>query len=233
MLRLNLIYYGRHSPAVDAAILAAQPAYIIANPPHGLWGEIYGYDNPRLLQDLAAYHAAGVRVVGYLTAGYEGQGSGGELGPEWYTLEMNRRLIRQMAEIDKVDGIFIDECSAYPEPASQAYLRELTGLAHRYGLLTWGNPGQADFDSWFFTAGGFDLLHTSEQWYGGPPTPAQQVWGRQVSVSCLVPFPTTAEEALRLTREAWGQGLAYCYICQSYNFLPPWFEDYCRGLAGA
>jgi len=36
MLRINLIFYGAHTPEIDARILGILPTYVIINPPHGL-----------------------------------------------------------------------------------------------------------------------------------------------------------------------------------------------------
>ncbi len=64
-VRLNLVYYGPHSPAIDAVIQAARPRYIIANTPHGLWGEIHGDDAGWLLRGVPDYRATGIRIIGY------------------------------------------------------------------------------------------------------------------------------------------------------------------------
>ena len=145
-LPLNLFYYGGHRHEVDARIISARPQYLIGNTPHGLWGEVQGYGRDWLLQDVAAFRRAGIKVIGYLTAGYEGTHSGGGLMPSWYSLEMNRKLIKNMAELDGVDGIFIDETSRYPDAASKEYLTSLTALIHGYGLIVWGNTGEREFD---------------------------------------------------------------------------------------
>ncbi len=46
-----------------------------------------------------------------------------------------------MAAVDRVDGVFIDECSSYPDARSKEYLTALTDLAHGYGLIAGGNVG--------------------------------------------------------------------------------------------
>jgi hypothetical protein len=223
MLRINLIFYGTHTPEIDSRILSIRPQYVVINSPHGLWGEISGTN---ICPNMAAYQAAGIKVIGYITAGYEGSGSNGSLDRKWYTLGMNQTLIKKMAEIDHVDGVFIDECSSFPGPGSQTYLKTLTDLAHSYGLLTWGNVGEARFDTWFFTKGGFDLMQSNEDWNGQSLSGVQRDWGNWISVTGSKPG-CTAQDAFNLTVKAWQLGLAYCYITDSgYTFIPSWLEDY-------
>ena len=223
MLRINLIFYGTHTPDIDSLIKDVRPQFAIINPPHGLWGEISGSYS---FHNIGAYRAAGIKVIGYLTAGYEGAGSDGGIGPEWSTLAVNQSLVKKMAEIDHVDGVFIDECSAFPGPDSRAYLKTLTDLAHSYGLITWGNVGQAQFDSWFFTGSGFDFMHSNENWSGQNLSAVQRDWGYRISVSGAKPT-YTAQDAYDLTVKAWQEGFAYCYISDlGYSSLPSWFDEY-------
>ncbi len=223
MLRINLVYYGRHTPEIDARIIGVRPHYVIVNTPHGLWGEIYGND---IMQNITAYQEAGIKVIGYLTTGYEGKGSAGKIEAKWSTLETNKKLIKNMAEIDKVDGVFIDECTSFPKEKSKDYLKTLTDLVHSCGLLTWGNPGEAKFDSWYFTAGGFDLMQSNENWHGQKLSPVQREWGSRISVTGNNP-KFTAEEAFKLTVNAREKDLAYCYLSNSgYTALPSWLEAY-------
>ena len=225
-MRLNLKSYGNHSPIYDARILSVRPEYVIDNPPHGLWGEIYGYDTERLLHNIAEYQTAGIKVIGYITSGYEGTGSDGGIDPYWYSLELNEMLIKNMAELDHVDGVFIDECSAYPDASSKNYLKKLTDLAHSYGLITWGNTGVDQFDEWFFTDGGFDLMQSSENWRGQSLSEVQREWGHRISVTGFN-ASYTAQDAYNLTIDAWEKGLAYCYINDAeYISIASWFEEY-------
>ena len=223
-IRLNLIYYGKHTMEIDSRILSVRPQYLIGNPAHSLWGEAYGYDTWWLLQEVTRFQQDGIKVIGYLTSGYEGRGSGSGIELKWYTLELNKNIIRNMAELDGVDGVFIDECSNFPDAQSRKYLKELADLAHSYGLTVWGNVGRDDFDEWFFTEGGFDLMHASENWQGQSLTPVQQKWGHRISVTG---FHTgyTAEDACRLIKDAWDKGLAYAYISKNeYTEIPSWLE---------
>lgn len=224
---LPVFFYGAHTRAIDQSILRARPRYAIINTQHGLWGQIPGSN---VIQDVSAYKEAGIKVICYLTSGYESQGSGGKIDPRWYTLETNLKLIRELAEIEKIDGVFIDECSAFPSKSSRDYLRALTDLAKSYDLVTWGNVGQADFDSWFFSKGGFDLMHSNENWHGQDLSPVQRDWGHRMSVTGFDPG-YTAQHACNLTTDAWEKGLAYCYICGTgYDSLPSWFEAYVGSL---
>lgn len=223
LLPLAVFFYGAHTPAIDRRILNARPRYTIINSLHGLWGRI---SSESVMQDISIYKAAGIKVIGYLTSGYESQGSRGKIDPRWYTIEMNRKLIKNMAEIEKVDGVFIDECSSFPNPSSRHYLKTLTDLAQSYNLITWGNVGAAQFDSWFFSKGGFDLMHSNENWQGQDLSPVQRDWGHRISVTGFNPG-YTAQYACNLTTNAWQKGLAYCYICGTgYDSLPAWFEEY-------
>ena len=178
------------------------------------------------MQDISVYKEAGIQVIGYLTSGYEAKGSAGRIDPQWYSLEINRKLIKNMAEKDKVDGVFIDECSPFPNRHSRHYLKSLTDLAHRYNLITWGNVGGDQFDNWFFTKGGFDLMQSTEDWHGQELSSVQHDWGSRISVTGYNPG-YTAQDAYKLTTNAWEKGLAYCYICDTgYISLPDWFEEY-------
>jgi hypothetical protein len=224
-IRLNIIYYGQHTPEVDDLLISVGPQYIISNTAHGLWGEAYGNETWWLLQDVGKFQEADIKVIGYLTAGYEGTGSGSGIELKWYTLEFNKQVIRNMAELDGVDGVFIDECSSYPGAASKAYLKELSDLAHSYGLIVWGNVGHDAFDEWFFSEGGFDMMNATENWRGQYLTPVQQKWGHRISVAG---FDTTytVKDAYHLTRDAWYKGLAYAYIAtDGYAWIPAWIEQ--------
>ena len=227
---VNLIYYGVHNSEIDSRIINARPDYVIGNPPHGLWGEVQGYDSPWLLQNVKSFQAAGIKVIGYLTAGYEGFKSGGGLSRQWYTLEMNRKLIKNMAEIDRLDGIFIDETSQYPGDASRKYLKELTEFVRGYGLITWGNTGENEFDDWYFKDGGFNFMQSTEHWRGGSLSRTQKEWGKRISVAGFK-LAYTANDAVRLTLDAWRKGIRHCYITvDEYTSLAPWFEEYVSRL---
>jgi hypothetical protein len=224
---LAIIYYGKATPTVSSTILNVRPQYFISNPAHGLWGHISGHGQA-VFQDLSAFKAAGIKIIGYITAGYEGKHSAGNVDKKWYTLEMNRKLIQDMAEIDHVDGVFIDECTNFPDEKDKAYLQELTTFAHSYGLITWGNVGTNNFDPWFFTDGGFDLVHSTENWRGQNLNKLQFDWSHRISVTGFNP-KYTSQDAFNMTVNAQQQGLAYCYITDDrvgYNSLPSWLEKY-------
>lgn len=226
-VRLNLIYYGVHTPEIDSLIISTRPQYAIVNTIHGLWGQIGGNN---VLQDTASYQAAGIKVIGYITAGYEGTHSDGNISAQWYSLDTNEQLIKNMAELDGVNGVFIDECSAFPDQSEKNYITALTGLAHSLGLLTWGNVGEADFDSWYFTAGGFDLMQSNEDWHGQSLSLVQKDWGSRISVTGNIPGET-AQDAFNLTVDTWKKGLAYCYISDTgYDSLPSWLAEYSKLL---
>lgn len=230
--RLNMKSYGNHSATYDARILSIRPQYVIDNPPHGLYGEM---ENPKytadwLLQDVVGYQAAGIKVIGYITSGYEGKGGDDGYASKWYSQATNEMLIRNMADIDGVDGVFIDEISEQPNAASKAYLKALTDLAHSKGLITWGNTGVDDFSEWFFTDGGFDFMQSSESWRGQSLSSVQQKWGHRISVTGFN-RNYTADDAFNLTIDAWNKGIAYAYInTVEYTSIAPWFEEYANRL---
>jgi len=226
---LNLVYYGRHTPDVDLRILGVRPAYLIANVPHGLWGQVYSPDAHWLFHAAPKFREAGIKTIGYITSGYEGAGRGGNMVPELYSLDTNRKLIAEMAGLDGAAGVFIDECSAFPDTRSRTYLRQLTELAHSQGLTTWGNTGQDYFDDWYFTDGGFDLMHSTEHWAGQRLTPVQRKWSERVTVTGLG-HEHRLEDAIRLTVDAWRKGLGYCYVTPSYLSLPDWLEEYAAAI---
>ena len=229
VIPLNLIYYGVHTSAIDSLIISVRPQYVIENTPEGLWGQIGGNN---VLQDIHSYQSAGIKVIGYITSGYEGTKSNGDIAPQWYSLATNEKLIKNMAELDGVNGVFIDECSAFPGLGDKEYLTTLTNLAHGLGLLTWGNVGEADFDSWYFTAGGFDLMQSNEDWSGQNLTQVQKDWGSRISVTGSAP-QETAIEAFGQTVAAWKKGLAYCYVSDTgYDSLPAWLKLYTELLQG-
>ena len=222
--RMCMVYYGMHSPNIDKRIISVRPEYLFSNTAHCLWGEMYGHDAEWLLQDVGKFKNAGIKVMGYLTSGYEGKGSSTGLDRWWYTLGMNKTLIRDMAELDRVDGVFIDECTAYPDDNSKKYLKELSSLAHYYGLIVWGNVGNSSFDPWYFTDGGFDFLNSTEEWDGQDLTPVQKEWGSRLSVT-TVDSSASPFKVSRLSIDAWKKGLAYCYVTPSYLLLPSWIEE--------
>jgi len=246
VLRMNMKSYGTHDTLscsdtlgcvpYDERILSIRPEYVIDNPPHGLYGEMdeqqyhEGYTYDYLLQDVAGYQAAGIKVIGYITSGYEGAGGDDHYSPYWYSLETNKMLITNMATLDHVDGVFIDEVSDYPNAARKDYLQQLSDLAHSYGLIVWMNTGVDDFDEWYFTSNVADFMQSSEAWTGQSLSPVQAKWGSRIGVTGFSKR-YTAEDAYNLTIDAWCKGIAYCYINNvEYTKIAPWFEEYAEML---
>jgi hypothetical protein len=233
MLRMNMKSYGDHNPTYDARILAIKPELVIDNPPHGLYGEMeeeqypgQGYTASWLLQNVAGYQAAGIKVIGYISGGYEGKGGDDHYALKWYSLDMNKKLITNMAIFDRVNGVFIDECSAFPNSTSKAYLKALSDHARSYGLTVWMNVGVDNFDEWYFTANVADFVQSSEAWRGQSLTPVQSKWGSRIGVTGYR-SSYTAQDAYRLTINAWCKGIRYCYInTVEYTQIAPWFEQY-------
>ena len=84
--------YGNHNAEYDARIKSIRPEFVIDNPPHGLYGEmahqIYSVDYDEidyLLQDISGYQTNGIKVIGYISAGYEGTGGADNYDPYWYS----------------------------------------------------------------------------------------------------------------------------------------------------
>lgn len=240
LTRFVLKSYGNHDElslssklgrvSYDERVKYVRPQYVIDNPAHGAYGRFYGAGETWLLQKamIDQYHALGIKVIGYIAGGYEGDGPEGGEPRSFSDLEFNKQTIREMASLDGVDGVFIDEVSEYPEldPRRANYLKELTSLAKSYGLIVWGNTGMDQFSDWFFTQGGFDFMQSSESWVGQDLSPIQRTYGSRISVTGFKES-YTAQDALRLTLDAMDKGLAFAYINdREYTDFAPWFEEY-------
>ena len=228
-IRMNMKSYGNHNAIYDSRILAICPEHVIDNPEHGLYGTKDGYWSGLLINSmLAKYKAVGIKVWGYISSGYEGKGGDDGYATKWYSLAQNKLMIKNMAELDHVDGIFLDECSEQPNTASKSYLKELADYAHSLGLKIWGNTGVDQFNEWFFTC--FDYMQSSEAWVGQALSAVQKKWGSRIGVTGFK-STYTAQKAYDLTINAWNKGLAYCYInTNEYTKIAPWFEEYAQML---
>ncbi|MFH1640245.1 MAG: rhodanese-like domain-containing protein, partial [Chloroflexota bacterium] len=231
MTRLNMKSYGAHNASYDARLLDIRPQYLVDNPAHGFWGEYTGaYSSPSLLQNVAGMKAAGIKVIGYTSSGYEGRGSAGGQPLSMFTLAMLQKQITNMALLDGVDGVFIDECDSFPDASQKYYLKGLSTLAHSLGIIIWGNTGVDNFDPWYFNEGGFDLMQSTERWQGQALSAVQQAYGSRISVTGFQ-SGYTAEDAYNLTLDAWNKGIALCYINNAeYQTIAPWFEQYATQL---
>ncbi|MBE0480238.1 MAG: hypothetical protein IBX68_04600 [Dehalococcoidia bacterium] len=232
-VRLNMFYYGSHSSTIEARLVNIKPEYLITNTAYGFWGEYTrNYSSPSLLQNAAVTRlkSAGIKVIGYTSCGYEGRGSGGGQPLYMFTLDSLKKQIRNMALIDKVDGVFIDEIDSFPNSTQKYYLKELSTLARSLGIIIWGNTGVDNFDPWFFNDGGFHLMQATEQWVGQSLSPVQQAYGSRISVAGFRSW-YTVNDAVNLTLNAWNKGIKYAYInTNEYMTIPPWFEQYANTL---
>lgn len=150
-----------------------------------------------------------------------------------FTVATVKKQITNMARLDGVDGVFIDEVGAYPSAVQKQYLKELSTLAHSLGIVIWGNTGVNSFDAWFFNDGGFDFMHSTEQWAGQSLTSTQSAYGSRISVAGFR-STYTAADAVRLTRDAWSKGIRFCYVNNAeYQTIAPWFEQYANAVRGA
>ncbi len=226
--------YGGHNSTYDARLLAIVPEYLIDNTAHGFWGEYTGsYGSSSLLQNVAKMKAAGMKVIGYTSCGYEGRGSAGGQPLSMFYLATVKKQITNMAKLDGVNGVFIDEVDAYPSAVQKQYLKELSTLAHSLGIVIWGNTGVNSFDAWFFNDGGFDFMHSTEQWAGQSVSSTQSAYGSRISVAGFK-STYTATDAVRLTQDAWNKGIRFCYINNAeYQTIASWFEQYANAVRGA
>lgn len=251
VVRLNMKSYGNHDTLslsnllgnvpYDQRILYIRPQFCIDNPAHGLYGEM---ENPKytatwllLKPMIQQYQAAGIKVIGYITCGYEGAGGGDHYALSWYSLSMQKKLVTNMATLDGVDGVFVDECSEQPGTAKKSYHRELVAHIHSYvspsghRLLAWGNTGVDSFNgAFYFGDAGYDYMQSSESWIGQTLSATQQTYGSRISVTGFK-RTYTAQQAYNLTIDAWNKGLAFCYINNvEYVSISPWFEEYANML---
>ena len=256
-VRLNMKSYGNHDTLsksnllgtvpYDQRILYIKPEMCIDNPAHGLYGEMdhqkgYPYSElTYLLQPsmIKQYHAAGIRVIGYVTCGYEGAGGDDHYTKYWYQLSTLKMLVYNMIMLDGVNGIFVDECSEQPTTTQKAYHQELANYIHSfvsayYPFIAWGNTGVDSFNGdFYFNTAKYDYMQSSESWVGQILSPTQQTYGSRISVTGFK-STYTAQKAYDLTIDAWSKGLAYCYINNvEYTSIAPWFEDYANMLVGA
>lgn len=225
-----MVYYGPHIGSVDERILEARPAYLVANTAHGLWTQVNGNTTGRPLEDAAVLQQAGIKVLSYLTSGYGGRGSAGSLDSRWCSLATLERLMESAAGQDRVDGVFVDECPAFPDGGQKDYYRQLTSMAQCHGLTVWGNVGQNDFDPWYFTDAGFDFMNSSERWDGEELTPVQSRWRQRISIISLE-AGHSLEAALDIFKEARRRGFAGCCVTTSYLELPEWTGELALMLA--
>lgn len=227
--RINMYSYGSHSVAYDARLLNIRPAYLIDNTAHGYWGEYTrSYSSSSLLQNVAGMKAAGMKVIGYTSSGYEGRGGGAPASMT--TLDLVKKQVYNMARLDGVDGVFIDETDGWPNAAQKDYLKQLSDYAHSLGVSIWANPGVNSFDPWYFNAGGYDFVQSTEQWRGAALSSVQLQYGSHISVAGFA-ASYTVDDAVRLTQDAWNKGIKFCYInTGEYTSMAPWFEDYAARL---
>ncbi len=203
---LHMFSYGGHNAAYDARLLKIVPEYLVDNTAHGFWGEYTGnYSSSSLLQNVSGMKAAGMKVIGYTTSGYEGRFSWGGQPLSMFTLSMLQKQITNMARLDGVNGVYIDEVDAYPNATQKQYLKALSTLARNPGIIIWGNTGVDDFDPWFYGEGGFDLMQSTEHWKGSTSLSYVQAnYGSRISVASY--DHNTLDSALSLTRDAWSKG---------------------------
>jgi hypothetical protein len=254
-LKMTLVEQSNHaadstsdllgSVPYDLRLFYIKPEIILANTPHGLYGEInhqtynqaYNLDGVRL-QNVEGYHNAGIKIFGYITAGYEGSHSGTGLDSSWYTLTACETLINNMALYDGVDGVFIDEVTDNPNDTQKAFLTSLGTYAHSLSLTVMMNTGTNGLDSWFFTSGVADYMMSTEEWDSQWPTPqtltsTQQTYGSRIAVTSHADNNTQAR-AYAITMDAWNRGVKYCYpSVTNYYTIPPWFEGYANNLYGS
>ena len=242
MKQIFVFLYESPSATIISRILNIKPWAVVVNSSHGFWGEFpsgsslpANYSNAGLWQpaQIRQLRAAGIKVIGYTSCGYEGVRSGGGQPASCFTLDVVKKQINNMAALDGVDGVFIDEIDNNPNSLQKPYLQALSTLAHSLGLIIWGNTGTDEMSSWFFGDGGFDFMHATEQWAGQSLSNAESNYGPRISVAGFN-AGYVASDAIRLTLDAWNKGIALVYInTVEYITLASWWEAYAAGVRGS
>jgi hypothetical protein len=212
---VNMVYYGDHSDAIDAAIIAAHPEYLVGNSPSNPW---------QGSADISKFTGAGIKYLEYIWGGYEGK-----YPSEFVTsdLQANLDFIR-VAAAGGAYGIFVDAVSegVWVMP-DYNYLQQISSLARSLDLLVVFNTGQPVWTDQLMDY--CDYIGSTEQWANALLTESQRKWASRTWV--LRYDVNDVDTAVNLTLGAWAQGLAAAYVTESYYAFPTWLGEYFTQLS--
>ncbi|MDD5039351.1 MAG: spherulation-specific family 4 protein, partial [Dehalococcoidales bacterium] len=189
--RLALVYYGPHEPeastTIDDSLRDAQPEYLIVATESGYWH--VNYPDTSFLSDTRISSFQGsydINVIGYTTTAIQDPNYPNDPTKRIYEARPVQDVLDEiegMAENDSVRGVFIDECTSFPDSTKKSYHQQLTDLADELGIIIWANVGVASFDPWYLTDGGYDFVNSVETWQDDEElTAVQQTWASRISV---------------------------------------------------
>lgn len=205
---INMIYYGSNGIGVDQKIISAHPEFLVNNSPVGPQN---GDANIR------EYMSAGIKYFEYLDGGYEGTVSRSIPND----LQSNLNYIAAVANAGAY-GIFLDEVSSYPDPASLKYLQQISKTARALGLKVVFNTGVSSWSDQLMTY--CDFMNSSETWQNNTLTKIQKKYRNRVWLE--TEGVTDATTAANFTKTAWDEGIMAEYACNEYITLPDWLESY-------
>ncbi len=206
---LAMVNYATHNDNVTNAVMTsiknAMPAILIDNTDHSLWGLSGGYGGTNNCS-VSAYTVLGIGVYGYLTGGYEGT----SYGDARDNVTLNVARVNDMATIDGVTGVFLDEVSAFPDAADKVYLEAIETEADAHGLKLIFNTGVSTFDDTYLMAHA-DYVMTDESYSNRAPTSDESPWLSRIIV--INNGATTVTNALTYTSNAWiTNGFGYTWM---------------------
>jgi hypothetical protein len=205
----NLFYYGWFDANINAKIIDANPQYLIANSPAGVW---HGNAN------IDVFTNAGIKYFEYLDGGYENT----------VAMAVPNDLETVLSCIDEISqtsayGIFLDEVSdgIYTE-ANYSYLQAVYNRAHSYNLAVCFNVGVSNWSPQIMSY--CDYISSSEVWQGDTLTASQSNNADRLWLTTQ--YVSNSISASLLTEIAYGMGVNSHYACYDYNNLPSWLDDY-------
>jgi hypothetical protein len=204
-----MIFYGQHTPAIDAAILAAKPALLIDNTPAGLW---HANCNSAMFQGI------GIKVFSYIYYAFGQNSPAPTINGTIINNANNEAFIRAIAA-EGTKGVFIDCVN----PRADAGITALCQYAHSLGLLVMVNAGVSPTDESLYAIA--DYVMVEEDYTGQAPTSTETNYLAQ-SIPIGSSPGWTAQQAAQYSNDAWAQGFMFTYHCQEYVSLPPWLATY-------
>lgn len=218
MIPLAVVAYWDWTTSITNAVVAALPDIVITNTPGGYWK---GNCNP------AAFTSHGIKILSYITGGYEGDEYSGN--PTEDALASNIARIDAIA-LDGSTGVFLDEVSSTLNSARKTYLTAIRNECLAKGLLLAINPGDSSFDTWLF--GIADYVMTDEQYAGSAASTTEKT---NLAKCIVVGYSSNMTAALadQYSNAAITAGFGHTYHCNDYNDFPSWFATYVSGINGS